>query len=305
MSFQKALISPLCLLLLYMPSAQAEIYKYQDASGKWHFSDKAPIQSQRPVETLNYTQKSQTPNLPFLDTNQVNGMLRYTMYNPLLIPVQGFLVNPDTKKKIVMKLVEPKQNAILFEQQDSNLKQGNDFYYVLGDPNAQPASPSILPPFTDFKPMKIGQGFNGKFSHQHPANQYALDISLPVGTKITAVKDGVVFYTKDDYALAGVSSPFFLDKANTVEILHEDGTYAVYAHLLLGGVKVKVGEHVKAGQVIGLSGNTGYSTGPHLHFVIRYNKQGKTRSVPFTVVNDKGQNQAPQQGNWLMPHKMN
>ena len=150
--------------------------------------------------------------------------------------------------------------------------------------------------------MRISQSFNGQFSHRSASSRYAVDIGMLVGTKITAVREGIVFRTRDNYALAGVSSPYFIDKANLVEILHDDGTYALYGHLLLGGVKVKVGDKVSAGQVIGLSGNTGYSTGPHLHFVILYNNKGKRHSVPFKFLQPNNQQVTPQKGDWLMPY---
>jgi len=54
-----------------------------------------------------------------------------------------------------------------------------------------------------------------------------------------AVKDGTVISTKDDYAFSGTSGPYFLDKANYVNIMHDGDVYAIYAHLTLGSVKVE------------------------------------------------------------------
>ena len=78
------------------------------------------------------------------------------------------------------------------------------------------------------------------------------------GGKVIAVRDGSV-----------ASGPMrrFYDKANAVEVLHADGTIATYAHLQNGAV-VEVGQHVAPGERIGLSGDTGLSTGPHLHFMV-------------------------------------
>ena len=60
-----------------------------------------------------------------------------------------------------------------------------------------------------------------------------------------------------------------LNMANHVRILHADDSIATYAHLAPGGVVVGVSQRVEAGSLIGYSGSTGYSTGPHLHFVVQ------------------------------------
>jgi murein DD-endopeptidase MepM/ murein hydrolase activator NlpD len=68
-----------------------------------------------------------------------------------------------------------------------------------------------------------------------------------------------------------------------VRILHDDGSMAVYAHLREGGVWVRQGQRVHAGQTIGLSGNTGYTSGPHLHFAIEVNRGMRVESIPMRI----------------------
>ena len=68
--------------------------------------------------------------------------------------------------------------------------------------------------------------------------------------------------------------------ANVVRILHDDGTYAVYAHLAWNSIRVRVGDYVERGEYIADSGNTGYSSGPHLHFVVVRNAGMSMASVP-------------------------
>ena len=71
------------------------------------------------------------------------------------------------------------------------------------------------------------------------------------------------------------------DRSNNVRIVHADGTMAVYAHLELESVRVHVGDRVRAGQVLAASGDTGFTTGPHLHFCVQRNANMRLITVPF------------------------
>ncbi|MDD5211350.1 MAG: M23 family metallopeptidase, partial [Sulfuricurvum sp.] len=62
--------------------------------------------------------------------------------------------------------------------------------------------------------------------------------------------------------------PQFRPYMNYVNIRHTDGTLGNYYHLKFGGAAVKIGDTVKKGQLIAYSGNTGYTTAPHLHFSV-------------------------------------
>ncbi|MFH9609842.1 M23 family metallopeptidase [Streptomyces sp. NPDC017448] len=87
------------------------------------------------------------------------------------------------------------------------------------------------------------------------------DFAVPVGTDVTAAHTGTVVKAGPNGAGDG---PAY---GNAVVIKHSNGKYSQYAHL--SQVNVKIGQHVKTGQKIALSGNTGNSSGPHLHFEIR------------------------------------
>jgi len=122
-------------------------------------------------------------------------------------------------------------------------------------------------PFLKGKKYKIMQGFNGKFSHRSNQSRYAIDFALPVGDTIVAARSGYVVNTVSHFTERGGKS--FRNKANQIIVYHDDGTLAFYVHLDTDGVLVNVGDYVNAGDRIGISGFTGYTTKPHLHFVVR------------------------------------
>ena len=98
--------------------------------------------------------------------------------------------------------------------------------------------------------------------HQGPY-QYAYDFVMPIGTTITCARAGVVAEIRMKFHDGQPGE----GESNWVKIRHDDQTLAAYSHLTWQGVLVKIGDHVEAGQPIGLSGNTGNTGGlPHLHF---------------------------------------
>ncbi|RYE75599.1 MAG: M23 family metallopeptidase, partial [Myxococcales bacterium] len=131
---------------------------------------------------------------------------------------------------------------------------------------------------------------NGNHTSLHDGkDEYAYDFGVPVGTTVRAMRGGTVL------AVRNVSAPgsscyngggsSCANSANTVEVKHSDGTVGLYMHLSKG--TVKKGAVVKQGDVLGKSGNSGYSTGPHLHVQIQQNCGiWWCQSVPFKFVED-------------------
>ena len=121
-------------------------------------------------------------------------------------------------------------------------------------------------PFPEGLTVEVSQGHHGSFSHQG-SSTYAIDILVPEGTEIAAAKSGLVWLAYDS-SNDGCGDVICADLGNYIIIDHGDGTFGKYWHLQQYGALVEAGEMVQKGQIIGLSGNTGWSTEPHLHFEV-------------------------------------
>jgi len=149
-------------------------------------------------------------------------------------------------------------------------------YFKLGSNCAQHDDSYVYQlPYAPGSKFKVSQGYNGSFSHKG-ANQYAIDWQMPEGTPVYAARGGVVVKTKDDSSIGG-SSIKYDPYNNYVLIRHDDGTLGHYCHLQKGGVYVRPGDRVVVGQRIARSGNTGFSSGAHLHFSVFKTRDGRER----------------------------
>ena len=108
------------------------------------------------------------------------------------------------------------------------------------------------------------QGSNSMFSHK---NTVAYDFKMKTGSGIVAAREGVVVAARGDSDDGGLK-PEHLSDGNYIIIRHPDQSESHYWHLMKDGLKVSTGDSVKQGQLIGYSGNTGYSAFPHLHFEV-------------------------------------
>lgn len=159
---------------------------------------------------------------------------------------------------------------------------------VPGDPHAIAHDVVYSLPLLENSGWELGQIFHGDFSHNDEQNRYAVDLIVTEGASVLAARDGVVMMVQAGFEGSGLNKGKYADRANVIRILHDDGSMAVYAHLQEGGVLVRVGQRVSLGQVIGISGNTGYSSGPHLHFCVQVNSGMRLVSIPFRLVGPEG-----------------
>lgn len=137
---------------------------------------------------------------------------------------------------------------------------GNEAMYTAVKPLS--GSPRVTSSYGEVRHLV----FNGKKSPSYGRPHGGVDYGVATGTPVMAVKDGIVQPT-------GYDSDGF---GNYVKVLHDDGYTSYYGHL--SSKNVPEGSSIKAGQVVGLSGNSGNSTGPHLHFEVR---RGESKVDPL------------------------
>lgn len=126
--------------------------------------------------------------------------------------------------------------------------------------------PPLLAPLIDTAPGRRGFGRRRHPLTQRYADHQGQDYSAPVGTPVRAAADGVVYYARVSGRLATKTQPG-RGYGRLVKIRHAHGVSTRYAHLRR--FRVRRGQTVKRGQILGYVGNTGGSTGPHLHFEVR------------------------------------
>ncbi len=189
-----------------------------------------------------------------------------------------YVVPAKTKKYVITELnVIDRKKRVKFGYEssynhgDHTLKKyDTDFKYYL--------------PFEKGATFWLSQGYNGATSHK---NENALDFKMPVGTKIYAARDGVVVDIEESFSKS-CTDPGCAKHNNFILIYHNDGTFAEYTHIKKDGAKVKVGDQIKTGQFIGYSGDVGWATGPHLHFIVFLQKIKERITLKTKFLTGKG-----------------
>lgn len=198
----------------------------------------------------------------------------------------------STKEIVGTFTIQPKKSMIALQvsaiNEDDYWELNWTYWYQQGDYTASHMDDFIyMLPYLNGESYLVSQSYHGDFSHKTGANQYAIDFAMNEGTPILAARGGKVVKVVEKFIRSGTNS-YFLDKANIVIIEQEDGTHAEYAHIQRNGAYVEEGDHVEAGQKIALSGNTGFSTGPHLHFAITSPLDGKSKTSYPIIVQSNG-----------------
>ncbi|MGF1464223.1 MAG: M23 family metallopeptidase [Maricaulaceae bacterium] len=150
-------------------------------------------------------------------------------------------------------------------------------------------------PFRPGKTYRVSKRCHGGGGHQG-ASRFAVDFPMRRGTIVTAARAGRVVYVQEGYRGGGKEDRFRF-RANRVIVEHADGSLGHYLHLKPNGVFVALGETVRAGDRIGRSGNTGWSSGPHLHFhVTQGGATPEEQAVPIRFSTSDGVVECPSKG---------
>jgi hypothetical protein len=152
-------------------------------------------------------------------------------------------------------------------------------------------------PYEPGEAFFVGQGYLEFPTHE---NVYAIDWQMPEETPILAAAAGEVIAVVDSFSKGGLTEDM-KNKVNYIVLRHEDGTRSHYYHLAENGAKVKVGQKVKEGELIALSGNTGYSSTPHLHFFVDRMENGNWVSFPALYKSDSEPFDIVRGGKYLAP----
>ncbi|MBV7476818.1 peptidoglycan DD-metalloendopeptidase family protein [Pseudomonas sp. PDM31] len=271
------------LLMAAAPALALTIYKSTDANGVVSYSDR-PTKGSK-VFTLRDRMDERLERQVYYVLMKKDGVDTVYVRNDLYAPVEielGFsgLKNVSGAPGRPIRRVIPLRTSVRLAQLTAT-KAGRPIAYTprlrfsLGDPSGIATGYRYPLPWRG-GPFRISQGANGQYSHYGPKNRYAMDIAMPEGTPIIAARAGVVVKVENSQTGRG-SNP----SGNFVRVLHSDGTMGVYLHLKKGSVRVGEGQRVEVGSALALSGNTGNSSGPHLHFVVQRNTGMGLVSIPY------------------------
>ena len=282
------------------------LYQYTDSQGIVHFTDVKPPDNTQGVKStlvrtdaeplLRSREDGPDDDRVIVFVNNTGGPVTVELD---VTDAQNVRTDPDVlpARVVLPGRSETRALHITATNPAAGFRYGYKYTYLPGDYRAVPDDNARYTlPFPADRKFRINQAFGGKFSHTEPQNQYAIDIGMPEGTPVLAARDGVVMTVDNDYYGNGLDMDKYGDRANNVRIVHSDGTMAVYAHLQLESARVQVGDRVRAGQMLALSGDTGYTNGPHLHFVVQRNANMVMLSVPIQLTGADGKAFTPTEG---------
>ena len=279
------------------PAAAQKLYRYQDENGLWVYTDRRPGGEQS-FEEQQVERRFEKPEVRLLERSARGGVAlvaQNTYYAPIQIAFRLNAVEnvsaatPRTGLKVLPPRSETELVFVGKAVEQIDLRFESEFQFLPGEPGAQhrPQQPYRLP-YALSTAMRVSQAYPDMKTHVDPASQHAVDFVMPIGTDVFAARDGVVIEVASDFFESGTNLAVDGPRANVVRVLHDDGTMALYVHLNWNTIRVVPGQQVRRGEYLADSGNTGFSTGPHLHFVVQRNQGGSLISVPLAFADANG-----------------
>jgi murein DD-endopeptidase MepM/ murein hydrolase activator NlpD len=246
-------------------------------------------------------QKFPSHNLALLEAyKDVGGQDKYQTWIPTPSRQPGFFNICLLAQQEQCMNVPGSRNNIKLTTFKRDLNDEDQWFAAVVLENENPAPPTtgdgLHPNPTRSNPLKgfrnplatqapITQSPGGSLSHNGRA-EYAIDFGVPIGTPVYAMRSGKVAKVVDKHPDAGGDFSN-RNNVNYVVIEHGGGYYSTYLHLQEGFIQrvgIRVGQQVKSGDLIGYSGNSGWSTAPHLHVEVTKGRMfGQT--VPFEIDN--------------------
>lgn len=276
--------------LLISAAVQAgDLYKWQDEEGVWHFGDRPPPAGQ---DFQTFEVPAEPGRMVSMRREGPQHLPSYVFFNHVWGPLELELsvtdaINLRSDPPLPLRLILPPQadtRGATLRAADPRLGFQYRLRYAMvpGPPSTRiPDDLDFYPPFPLGMEFPVSQGIDDNDTHNRPDSRYAVDIAMPEGTPVLAARSGTVMDMEDDFHGGGKQDERYMDRANFVRILHEDGSMGLYAHLQPNSARIYPGARVPAGTWIANSGNTGYSSGPHLHFAVQLNTGMSLESLPF------------------------
>lgn len=219
--------------------------------------------------------------------DQGKDSIKVSAINVLKAPYQISMEFPDNKLNTF--ILFPGDTILLSsfdvkEIDTTQILKSFVFKTAYGNPNLKTydSSYNYQLPFPKKRKYKILQGNDTDFTHNSDFSRYALDFRIPIGDTICAARNGYVVGIVEKHSKHGRDKSY-RDFANYITMYHNDGTFSQYVHLNKNGVLVEVDDYVERGQPIAISGHTGWSTEPHLHFAVFKAIPFAFQSIPITL----------------------
>ncbi|HEX9208163.1 MAG TPA: peptidoglycan DD-metalloendopeptidase family protein [Steroidobacteraceae bacterium] len=288
-------------LAIACTAAAAAAYRYRDANGQWVYTDRPPTNGREAQALALGAGGAVAPKITVVPRSTPAGVALVAVNECHCVVEFAVRAQTAAGARSAQQVVPARSEATLLELATAATPAAvrYDYGYVVGEPGVshRPSTP-YRAPFATAGRFLVSQAPPDAVTHVDASSRQAIDIAMPVGTAVHAARAGIVINVARDHFRSGLQVQD-LHEANFVQILHDDGTYAIYAHLQLDTVRVRPGQRVERGEFIANSGNTGFSSGPHLHFVVLRNAGLRSESLPVTFAGPGGSSVVPRTGQVL------